>query len=38
MGYLLTSNVGYRQDTRYFEDGSVKVSNTIFVQIFAGVE
>ena len=38
MGYLLTSNVGYRQDTRHFEGGSVKVSNTIFVQIFAGVE
>ena len=36
LGYRLTSKVGFRQQTRYFED-TLRTSNIIFVQIFAGV-
>lgn len=37
LGYLLTSKVGFRQETRYFED-LTRTSSMIFLQLYAGVE
>ncbi len=38
MGYKITSKVGFRQSTQYLPDDVRRTSNTIFVQIYAGVE
>ena len=37
LGYRVTSKVGIRQQTRYFED-TTRTSNILFVRIYAGLE
>ena len=37
MGYKLTSNVGFRTETQYFE-GRTKTGSVAFMTVFAGVE
>ena len=37
MGYKLTSNVGFRTETQYF-DGRTKTGSVAFMTVFAGVE
>ena len=36
LGYRLNSKVGFRQETRYFED-LTRTGNIVFIQIFAGL-
>ena len=37
LGYALTTKVGFRQETKYFED-ITRTGNIIFIQAFAGLE
>lgn len=36
MGYRLSSKIGFRQQTRYFEDAT-RTGNIVFIQVFAGL-